>query len=237
MNKNKQGRLSVKSIIAGVIRDLQLEDVSRIYDYLIEWSYEAEVLIGSYDTFLRVECEIEFKNNRAKLPNDFYQFISVKIGNQFPEVTNRDFRLFNQESPYLAKRNNQVSSTYTYDFDGTQNSNMKMNIDNNYIHLSNIEDGEKGGLSYTAFDLDDDGLPYIKQSHQMAVIAYLNWKVNFATYTRGKMAHHVYKELEGRWYFLCGQARGDDEMPNPKELEYVAAMYQQLLPMPTKNLF
>lgn len=244
MNGTKQGRLSVKAIIASVIRDLQLTDVSRMYDYLIEWAYEAETQIGSYDTFVRKECEIEFKDNRAKLPRDFYQFIALKVGNQFPEVTNRDFRLFNQDSPYLARKSNFMYNLDTahlgqaYAFDGSFiTSSMKMTIDNNYVHLSSIEDGDKGGLAYTAFDLDDDGMPYIKESHQIAVTAYLVWKVKFSDYTKGKIPHHVYKELENRWYWTCGQARGDDEMPDPKQLEYISNMYHQLLPMPSKNLF
>lgn len=243
MKTKKQGRIGVKTIISNVIRDLQLQDVARVWDYFIEWAYEAEVLIGSYDTFIRKECEIEFRNNRAKLPSDFYQFISLKVGNQFPEVTNRDFRLFNQDSPYLAQRSNfsyNLDATQmgaAYSFDGSAASSFKMTIDNNYVHMSSIADGDKGGLAYTAFDLDDEGYPYIKDGHQMAVTAYIIWMYKKADYTKGKIPHHVYKELENRWVWLCGQARGDDEMPDPKQLEYIASMFHQLLPMPTKNLF
>ena len=73
------GRIRVKTIIANVIRDAQLGNVNHLIDSMIEWAYEAETLIGSYDTFVRQECEITFKNFKAKLPNDLYQFIALKV--------------------------------------------------------------------------------------------------------------------------------------------------------------
>ena len=243
MSKNKNGRLSVKTIIANVIRDLQLSDAAQIYDYMIEWAYEAEILIGSYDTFIRKECEISFKNNRSPLPRDFYKFISLKVGGSFPEVTNRDFRLFSSDSPNLAVKGNfnvpnEVGSP-GFPFDQGEENRLvtKFNVDNGYINISSISNGVKGGLAYLAFDLDEEGFPLVKDGHQMAVTAYIIWKYKNAEYVQGKVTHHVYKELENRWYWLCGKARGDDEMPNPKQLEYIAAMYYQLLPTPSKNYF
>ena len=189
------------------------------------------------------ECLIEFKNNRSPLPKDFYRLISLKIGGSYPEITNRDFRLFDTDSPNLAIKGNFNYSSdasrlgFPYDSSDTNKMAIKFNIDNNYINISSTTDGTKAGLAYTAFDLDEDGFPLIKDGHQMAVSAYVTWKLKNADYVKGKVSHHVYKELENRWYWLCGQARGDDEMPSPKEMEYIAAIYYQLLPMPNKNYF
>ena len=44
------GRIKVRTIIANVIRDAQLKNVNGLVDSMIEWAYEAETLIGSYDT-------------------------------------------------------------------------------------------------------------------------------------------------------------------------------------------
>jgi len=219
-----QGRIEVKTIIANVIRDLQLKSVNDVIDYMIEWAYEAETAIGSYDTFIRKECEIEIKNNRGKLPADLYQFISLKVNNIYPETTYRDFRLFYKNSPNLA-------------ISGTEIRTIKMTLEGGWVHLSGTPDSTKAGLAYMAFDLDCHGLPLIKDGHEKAVTAYIMWKYKTADYVAGKVPMHVYSNLEQRWYWLCAQARGDDEMPDPKQLEYITALYHQLLPSPSKNLF
>jgi len=79
--------------------------------------------------------------------------------------------------------------------------------------------------------------PLIAKSHELAVSHYLMWKCKSVDYYNGKIPQHIYKELEGRWYFLCAQARGNDEMPNPAKLEYLANMFNQLLPLPNKKYF
>jgi hypothetical protein len=238
------GRISVKTIIANVIRDAQLKNVNTLIDSMIEWAYEAEVLIGSYDTFVHKECEITFKNYKAKLPKDLYQFIALKINNFYPEPTNRDFRLFYKDSPHLAspgRGSGQVLDLQRVDrayyAEATETNSLKFKLEREWIHISGGESEYKGGISYMAFDLDEDGYPYVKDGHQMAVTQYILWKMNYANWMAGKVNQGVMQSMEQRWYYLCGQARGDDEMPNPKELEYLANMFHQLLPMPNKNFF
>lgn len=229
------GRISVKTIIANVIRDAQLSNVNHLIDSMIEWAYEAETLIGSYDTFVRKECEIEFNNYKARIPSDLYQFISLKINNNFPEVTNRDYRLFYKDSPHLASQGMQqhsLEATRTTEINIT-----KFSIENGWIHLSGADERTIGGIAYLAFDLDEEGYPLVKDGHEKAVVAYIMWKLNVAPFIRGEIAAGVHDRLEQRWYYLCGQTRGDDEMPDAKQLEYIASLYQQLLPSPNKNFF
>lgn len=237
------GRIKIKTIIANVIRDAQLKDVSQLIDSIIEWAYEAETLIGSYDTFVRKECEISVKNYKARLPQDFYQFIAFKINGNYPEVTNRDYRLFYKNSANLADTTNNSQALdllnlgSAFGVDGTQVQGYKMSIENGYINVTGIKDETKAGLAYLAFDLDEDGFPLVKEGHEKAVVAYILWKLKTADWMNGYVSQSVYDRLEQRWYWLCGQARGDDEMPDPKQLEYIASLYHQLLPSPSKNLF
>ena len=65
------GRIKVRTIIANVIRDAQLKNVNHLIDSMIEWAYEAESLIGSYDTFVRKECIIKFTASSKSWPNLF----------------------------------------------------------------------------------------------------------------------------------------------------------------------
>jgi hypothetical protein len=237
------GRIKVRTIIANVIRDAQLKNVNHLIDSMIEWAYEAESLIGSYDTFVRKECIIKFRNYKAKLPNDLYQFIALKVSGQFPEVTNRDFRYFHKNSPHLATTGTEFSSldlnqiSAAVNTDGTQITTPKFTIENGWVHVSGIAKDATEGISYMAFDLDDEGFPLIKDGHEKAVVAYILWKLTVAPLIRGEVNAGVHDRLENRWYFLCGQARGEDEMPNAKQLEYIASIYHQLLPLPNKNFF
>ena len=228
-------KLNVKTIIANVIRDAQLHDVGHLIDSMIEWAYEAETFIGSTETFVHKECELVVKNNRARLPRDMYRFISFKVNNVFPEVTNRDFRLFYKNSPQLASSSGIQS--VTTDAHQNNTSLIKMKIENGYIQISGIVEETKGGLSYMAFDLDEEGYPLVKDGHERAVVAYIMWKMNVPNFISGKLNAGVHDRLERRWYDLCGQARGDDEMPNEQELKYLGNMWNQLLPLPPKQFF
>jgi hypothetical protein len=121
-------------------------------------------------------------------------------------------------------------------FDYTSNPNVqKFSIDNGYINFNT--DIDRVGIAYYGVYLDDDGFPLIKSSHEDAVAHYLQYMYLSRRYFQGKLPNHVYKEAQHRWYDLCGQARGDDELPNPDEYQYIVDIWTQLLPLPDKNLF
>ena len=42
---------------------------------------------------------------------------------------------------------------------------------------------------------------------------------------------YVVKELEKRWYFLCGKARGDDNMPTAAELKQIGKIWNTMVPV------
>lgn len=216
MSKN---RVNVKTILANVVRDMQLDNVSYIYDSMIEWAAEAEAFIGSYEAYERKECLLDVSNYKAQLPCGFYKLISLKIGEYYPEVTNRDFRLFYKDNENLARR--EAGGIY------------KFSLDNNYAHFSNYKSG-KVGIAYLSVPLDEEGFPLILSGHEPAITAYVMWKLKIVDFINGNIPANIYQALESRWYFLCGQARGNDTMPNSKEMEYISAVWQQLVPPPTQ---
>jgi len=77
----------------------------------------------------------------------------------------------------------------------------------------------------------------ISETHEDAVTAYLMYMYKGVQYYNGKLPKHVHQTLEYRWYDLCGQARGDDEMPDSEEMKYLSNMWMQLIPPPTKEIF
>jgi len=126
-------------------------------------------------------------------------------------------------------------SGYSYNYDISPTDEV-FSIDNGCINF-NVNDNERIGLSYMGIDLDEEGWPLISSLHEDAVTHYIMYMHKSSEYWAGKLPHHVYKELQGRWVWLCGQARGDDEMPNSEELKYLSNMWMQLIPPPTKENF
>ena len=118
---------------------------------------------------------------------------------------------------------------------GTGNAKT-FTIDNGYIFVNFMTDG-KLGLAYYRVCLDENGWPLIDQSHETAVTAYLEWMYSRRELRMGKITHAYVKDTEMRWYWLCGQARGDDNMPNKAEMIYLGSIWNNLLPTKSLNKF
>lgn len=109
-------------------------------------------------------------------------------------------------------------------------------IDNGCINF-NALDGTKIGISYMGIDLDKDGWPLISETHEDAITAYIMFMHLSVRFYSGKIPQYVHQTAERRWYDLCGQARGDDELPNSEELKYLANQWMQLVPLPSMENF
>jgi hypothetical protein len=124
---------------------------------------------------------------------------------------------------------------YSYDYDVSPTEQV-FSIDNGCINF-NAYDNEKIGISYMGIDLDEDGWPLISEIHEDAVTHYLMYMYKSIDYWRGKMNRGTWLDLQNRWFDLCGQARGDDELPNSEEIKYLSNLWMQLIPLPTKEYF
>ena len=180
---------------------------------------------------------------KACIPDDVIYINALKHNNYQIELTNKNFTMFNKGasnggSKHLAtvssaKLNTGVTSQGRT---GEGINNVVFSIKNRYIYI-NSKTIEEIGISYEGIALDEEGWPEISETHEQAVQQYLMWQYKTADYVNGKIPHHVYKELEARWYNLCGQARGDDELPSQSEMEYLGNMMNQLMPLPNKKFF
>jgi len=113
---------------------------------------------------------------------------------------------------------------------------LKFAIANNCIHVNN--DGiDKIGISYEGIALDCDGFPTINELHEVAVTWYLKYMYLSKRYFAGKIPQHIYMEAKGEWLRYCSQARGQSELPDLSEMEYMANIWMQLIPAVNKNYF
>lgn len=109
-------------------------------------------------------------------------------------------------------------------------------IDNGCINFNALDD-TKIGISYMGIDLDEDGWPLISETHEDAVTTYIMYMHKSVQYYQGKLPQHIHQELKTRWFDLCGQARGDDELPNSEEMKYLSNLWMQLTPLPSTENF
>ena len=125
---------------------------------------------------------------------------------------------------------NSAGYDYGYDFASV------FSIDNGCINF-NVLDGTKIGISYMGVELDKEGWPLISETHEDAVTAYIMYMHKAISFYNGKTPLYVHEKLERRWFDLCGQARGDDELPSAEEMKYLANMWMQLVPLPSLENF
>ena len=86
-------------------------------------------------------------------------------------------------------------------------------------------------IVYSSYPTDAKGHPMIKDSHTTAVAQYIMWQQKNIDFINGKLSMYVVKELEKRWYFLCGKARGDDNMPTAAELKQIGKIWNTMVPV------
>ncbi len=96
---NQTNKVSLRRIIGNVIDKLELQDVSSKISKMAAWAVDAELKIGSRNSYTKHECELDIKNYRACLPDNFVRMIAVKKGNDHLDVTMKDFRQFHKGSP------------------------------------------------------------------------------------------------------------------------------------------
>lgn len=196
-------QVSVRRIIGNVARNLGLSNPSEHLEAFVEWAFEAEQKIGSFNTFIDKEVDLSVSNSKALLPSDLIKLIDVKGANDnFLQPTQKTFK--------------------------GDASGDKYWIVGSYIHFANISSGT-AKLAYKALDTDDEGFPTIKQGHEDAVAQYIMWRYKSIEYYEGKIARYIVKDLEQRWYWLCAQARGNDNLPSESEMKNIASYWNTFI--------
>jgi hypothetical protein len=197
-------QISVKRIVGNVARNLGLSNPSEHLESFIEWAFEAEEKIGSFSTFIDTETVLTVTSGKALLPASLMKLIDVKgANNNFMQPTQKTFK--------------------------GDASGDKYWIVGSYIHFANITNGT-ATIAYKALDTDNDGFPTIKQGHEDAVAQYIMWRYKSIEYYEGKIARYIVQDLEKRWYWLCGQARGKDNLPSEAEMKNVASYWNNHIP-------
>jgi hypothetical protein len=147
------------------------------------------------------------QNRQIYLPSDFIKVIDIRSGDTYLESS-------------MAH-----SKTHAVGY----------KTDRFYVSDSTInftDDETSINLIYLGIDIDaETGFPTVAADHEDAISSYIMWRHKSIDYYNGKLPQYIYRDLERRWYWLCGQARGNDNMPNPQELQQINRVYNSLIPV------
>ena len=203
-----QPRISVKQVVAAVIRNLDVQDAAREFNTFVEWAFEAEKKIGTFKTFVNKEVTLTITNKQAALPTDLIEVIDVKNSNDIyyqPQI--KSFKTSN-----------------------SQDLNYKYYLSSGFIQFSIVPDSQIQ-ISYIALETDDDGYPTIEANHEDAVSHYIMYKYKARDYYNQKLPRFIYMDMKQEWNRLCAQARGNDNMPNKNQMRNIYKIWNSLIPI------
>ena len=209
--------VSVRSVIAKVLSDLDIrEEMQRTSDY-IEWASEAIEKIGSVAQLDRrvsgVDGEpyLEIKDYQASLPSTLFRLNVVA----FSETESGQFR----------KIDPSMSSINTWGIGSDQSMNAPMTgkivytVKPGFINLNARSGFVK--ISYDSIPVDQHGYPLIPDSvsYSEVIYWYIVMKMTYSEWRTGKVRDAVYNDARSSWNFYCKQAYGESMMPTQGEMD------------------
>jgi hypothetical protein len=149
-------------------------------------------------------------NKQIRLPDSYVKVLSVRAGDAIVQPTS---------SQYKSKVSTLLDRFYI-------NGN-RINFTADYT--SDVV------VTILSVPLSVEGYPMILQGHEEAVAHYIMWKHKLIGYYAGEVPQYIVKDLERRWYQLCGKARGDDNMPTSIELLKIGKLWNTKIPLTSFN--
>ena len=161
-----------------------------------------------------------YRNQQIILPEDNIKLLGVRVGTGDSTYEHASIKKTS------AVHRGRVGKT---DNDSQQRA-FRYYVDGNRLNILH-DDVSEITINYLAYPTDARGWPMIKEGHETAVAQYIMWQMKLIDFYNGKLPQYITKELEKRWYQLCGKARGDDSMPTSEELKQIGNMWNTLVPI------
>ena len=164
------------------------------------------------------------RNQQLTLPENNVKLLGVRVG--VSSSQDKHYELRRSSGPHKQRVGKNDDESKQTSFRYYVNGN-RLNIQHDSL--------DEITISYLAYPVDLRGWPKIKEGHETAVAQYIMWQMKLIEFYNGKLPQYITKELEKRWYYLCGKARGDDGMPTSDELKQIGNRWNTLLPVKSSN--
>ena len=161
-----------------------------------------------------------YRNQQIVLPENTVKLLGVRVGTD--------------DSTYEHASIKKTSAVHRgrvgKEIDDSQQRAFRYYLEGNRLNIQH-DSLDEITIVYLAYPTDVRGWPMIKEGHETAVAQYIMWQMKLIEFYNGKLPQYITKELEKRWYVLCGKARGDDSMPTSEELKQIGNMWNTLIPI------
>jgi hypothetical protein len=161
-----------------------------------------------------------YRNQQITLPENNIKLLGVRVGTDDSDYEHAAIKKTS------AVHRQRVGKTT----DDSEQKAFRYYIDGNRLNIQH-DNLDEITIVYLAYPVDLRGWPKIKEGHETAVAQYIMWQMKLIEFYNGKLPQYITKELEKRWYYLCGKARGDDSMPTSEELKQIGNMWNTLVPI------
>jgi len=161
-----------------------------------------------------------YKNQQIRVPDNMVKLLGVRVGTDDSDYEHTELRRTS------ATHRGRVGKTA----DDTRQRSFRYYIEGNRLNITH-DNLDEITIVYLAYPTDIRGWPMIKDGHETAVAQYIMWQQKLIKYYNGELPQYIAKDLEKRWYFLCGKVRGDDGMPTSEELKQIGNMWNTLIPL------
>jgi len=161
-----------------------------------------------------------FSNQQLRLPDNIVKLLGVRVGTGDSSYQHKE--LFKSPSVHKGRVGKSTNDS--------EQKALRYYVRGNRLNLQH-DDITELTIVYSSYPTDANGFPMIRESHATAVSQYIMWQHKNIDFINGKLSMYVIKEIEKRWYFLCGKARGDDNMPTAEELKQIGRIWNTLVPL------
>ena len=161
-----------------------------------------------------------YRNQQITLPENNIKLLGVRVGTDDSDYEHAAIRKTS------AVHRGRVGKTV----DDSQQRAFRYYVEGNRLNIQH-DNLDEITIVYLAYPVDLRGWPKIKEGHETAVAQYIMWQTKLIQFYNGELPQYIVKELEKRWYYLCGKARGDDGMPTSEELTQIGNMWNTLVPI------
>lgn len=165
-----------------------------------------------------------FQNQQLRLPDNMVKLLGVRTGKDSTKHEHTEIRKTS------AIHRGRVGMNKTE----TEQRAFRYYIEGNRLNVTHDEVDEIT-IVYLAVQKDIRGYPMVKEGHEAAIAQYIMWQHKLIDYYNAKVPQYIIKDLEKRWYFLCGQVRGEDNMPTSAELKSIGAIWNSLIPVKSSS--
>ena len=161
-----------------------------------------------------------YRNQQITLPENNIKLLGVRVG-----TDDSDYEHASIKKTSAVHRGRVGKET-----DDSQQRAFRYYVEGNRLNITH-DNLDEITIVYLAYPVDLRGWPMIKEGHETAIAQYIMWQTKLIEFYNGKLPQYITKELEKRWYQLCGKARGDDSMPTSEELKQIGNMWNTLVPI------